>query len=112
MRRELLEKRIALERITKLIELALERSKDNTGASELLGKRYVALAKKMSSHYKVSIPERLDDLLCKKCGNAMVPGINCTVRVSRSVMIYRCRCGRENRMFPKRAISDPASREA
>lgn len=98
-------KRTALTRIRTLLDLAEERALENTDASRKLAKRYVNLAKKMSTHYKVKIPKGLKSKICKSCDNFLIPGINCKVIVA-SVHGYIacvCECGNEVHVHYKEA---------
>ncbi len=97
MKNESLVKRTALSRIRRLIYMAEERTVENTASSRRLAKRYVGLAEKISTHYKVKIPNALKMRICKKCGNFLVPGINCKVRLAsvHGYVVYACECGNE-----------------
>jgi ribonuclease P protein subunit RPR2 len=98
-------KEIAKDRVEKLLKLAEERALENTEASIKLSKRYVELARKISMHYKVGIPKKLKNRICKKCNNFLIPGINCSVRLasSKRFLIYKCECGAEKHIFYKNA---------
>jgi len=92
-KRELVGK-IALERIGILFDKAENMIKED----ELLSKKYVVTLRKISSHYKVTIPKKLKDRICTRCNLVLVPGLNCKVRVvsSHKYVAYRCNsCGRE-----------------
>jgi ribonuclease P protein subunit RPR2 len=97
MKNESLVKRTALFRIRRLLAIAEERTAENTSDSRRLAKRYAGIAKSISTHYKVKIPRALDAKVCKKCGNFLVPGINCRVRLASShgYVAYACECGNE-----------------
>ncbi len=96
-------KEIAKDRVEKLLKFAEERALENTEASKKLSKRYVQLARKISMHYKVSIPKELKNRICKKCNNFLIPGINCSVRLasSKRFLVYKCECGAEKHIFYK-----------
>lgn len=88
-------KKMALERIVILFDNA-ERVVKSDGA---LSKKYVAVLRKISSHYKVTIPKKLRDHICSRCGIILVPGLNCQVRVvsAHRYVAYKCNsCGRES----------------
>ncbi|MEM3571984.1 MAG: ribonuclease P protein component 4 [Candidatus Bathyarchaeia archaeon] len=71
------EQEIAKERMSILFRLANEVFHEN----KLLAKRYLDLAKRISMRSKVRIPKEYKIFICKSCGNLLVPGINCRVRV-------------------------------
>lgn len=105
-------RRIALGRIGRLAALAEARTADKTPESTKLAKRYVSLARRLGTHYKVSLPAELRNKICKKCGNFLVPGINCSVRLASShgYAAYVCECGEEKHVFYKRRGSFGATR--
>lgn len=101
-RDEKLEKQIAGERIERLFKLAEERTRLGTERSDKLSKRYIGLARRISSHYKVKMPKKIRDGICKKCNSVLIPGINAKVRKSsHGYMAYKCNCGAEKRVFLK-----------
>ncbi len=100
MHDEKLVKEIASERISRLLTLAKELSlspKPDPG----LERKYVRLARKISAHYKVSMPAESRKEFCKACNSLLIPGRNCTVRLvsSHGYVVYRCVCGHENKFF-------------
>ncbi|MDE1822849.1 MAG: hypothetical protein KGI00_00295 [Candidatus Micrarchaeota archaeon] len=97
---KLIEK-IASERIERLFELSTERFHENSGESRALGKRYVRLMRLISSHYNVKLNRTIKERICKKCGNLLIPGVTCTVRIlaKRGYSIYRCECGSQSRIY-------------
>lgn len=97
MKNESLVRRTALFRIGKLIRMAEARTVENTGPSRKLARRYVLLAERISTHYKVKIPKALKSKICKGCGNLLVPGVNCRVRLASAhgYAAYACECGDE-----------------
>ncbi|MFP3215038.1 MAG: ribonuclease P protein component 4 [Candidatus Micrarchaeota archaeon] len=101
--KEKIVKKIANERIEKLLELAEQRTRENNELSRKLAKRYVKLARDISMHYKVSIPKEKKQMICKKCNNFLIPGINCSVRIasSKKYVVYKCECGAEKHIFYK-----------
>lgn len=96
-------KEIAIQRIITLFRLARERTKEDTKKSKELAKRYVKIAKNLSTHYKVKIPQEIKNAICKKCSNVLIPGLNCKVRLasSKKYIIYLCSCGEEKHIFYK-----------
>ncbi len=98
MRDEKIIKEIASERITRLIELS-EKTYLSKNPDPILCKRYVALAREIGSHYKIRIPRSEKLKFCKKCDSVLIPGRNCTVRLSKASAIYKCDCGNETRFF-------------
>lgn len=92
-------KEIAAERMERLIEMA--RSREITGGAQEFRKRYVGIARAIGRHYKVRMPKRLKDTICKGCGDVLIPGETCTVRLSSSkgYIVYKCACGTERHIF-------------
>ncbi len=91
-----LEIQIALERINRLLRLASDMLIKNEAGedSARLSKRYVGMARKIGSHYKVGIPSSLKRVFCRKCNTVLVPGLNCRVRISSTgYAVYKCGCG-------------------
>jgi ribonuclease P protein subunit RPR2 len=82
---------LILERIGKLMALAEKNQRNNLARA----KRYVVLAKKMSTRYRVRMPERFKKRICKVCSRYWIPGYNVTVRLKRRnrTVEYRCECG-------------------
>jgi ribonuclease P protein subunit RPR2 len=100
---EELVKRVAVERIERLFELAKERTEMKDKASKDLAKRYIRIAKAISSRYKVSMPSSVKNFICKRCSSVLIPGFNCTVRLasSKRYIVYKCECGEEKHVFYK-----------
>lgn len=96
--------KIASERMQMLLAYAEAKTIEKSASSKKLAGRYVSLAKKISSHYKVSMPRELKYRICRKCGNFLVPGLNCSVRVASShgYVAYVCECGEERHVFYKK----------
>ena len=96
-------KEIATWRMQRLFSLASERTKKNGSDSERLAKRYVNIAKEISSHYKVKMPKEIKNAICSNCSNVLVPGLNCRVRLasSKRYVAYVCECGEEKHIFYK-----------
>jgi len=87
-------KKIAIERIAILFDNAEVNADVNVG----LSKRYIITLRKISSHYKVTIPRRMKDRICTNCNAVLMPGLNCKIRVvsSHRYVAYKCNsCGRE-----------------
>ena len=81
----------ALKRIKKLFEMAKGGSRS---------KRYVDLAKKISTRTRTRIPKDLKRQVCKGCGALLVPGKGATVRTGKSTQKIKCNeCGK-TRIFP------------
>ncbi|MEM3369441.1 MAG: hypothetical protein QXF07_02030 [Candidatus Micrarchaeia archaeon] len=82
---------LVLERIEWLLELAEKYAK----TKEERTKRYVSLARKLSSRYRVAIPKRFKKRICKICNIIWIPGYNVKIKLnkrSKSVE-YVCSCG-------------------
>src|SRR5438270_4630174 len=63
---------------------------------EKLSRRYVDLARKISSRTKVRIPRESKMYLCKGCGLALVPGHNAKIRLhahTTGIVISCLSCG-------------------
>ncbi|MGC8567860.1 MAG: ribonuclease P protein component 4 [Candidatus Micrarchaeia archaeon] len=85
---------IAKERIETLFKLAIE----ELGKDDSLSKRYIHIMKRISEHYKVSLPKEIKNNVCKKCGMPLLPGYNANVRIAsnKHYIVYKCReCGNE-----------------
>ncbi len=64
-----------------------------------LGKRYVFLARKLSSKAKVRIPRELKRKFCKHCNLYFIAGTNYTVRTTGKTITYTCKsCGNWTRI--------------
>ena len=83
---------VAEERIAALLRMAEERTKEKDRSS-FLAKRYVQIARQIGKHYKIPMPVESKGRICKKCNSFLVPGINCSVRISGKSAIYKCNCG-------------------
>jgi ribonuclease P protein subunit RPR2 len=62
-------------------QILLDQAKKMALTNENLSRRYVSLARKISSRTKVRIPRESKMYLCKGCGLALVPGHNAKVRL-------------------------------
>ncbi len=83
---------LAGERIKVLLNLA----KSEIDPYSDFATSYVKLARKIGSHYKISIDNSIP--YCKNCNCVLVPGKNASVRVasSKKFVVYKCeRCGAE-----------------
>lgn len=69
--------RIAQERIELLYKFAFEAFRTNPS----LAKRYVEIAKRIGMRCRVRVPRELKRCTCKGCGNLLIPGTSCRVRV-------------------------------
>ena len=109
MKKPTIVEKMATDRMRRLLGMAEERAKEGTAASITLEKRYVAIARRISMHYKVRVPDGLKHRICKKCGSFLVPGVNCKVRLSSShgYLAYLCECGAETHSFYKQARTRP-----
>ncbi len=80
-------KRIALQRVHRLFELAeaaaLEHKLDRAD-------RYVYLARRLCMRYVVPMPVEYKRRFCKHCYRYMLPGVTCRVRISRNRYITQC----------------------
>lgn len=96
-------KKIALERMERLFELADEMERKDGEEERRLAKRYTALLKKISMHYKVTMPKAIKNRICSKCGSILIPGFNCTVQIasSKGYVVYTCKCGEEKHILYK-----------
>jgi len=87
---------LAEKRILKLLKMAEENVKTHPQRT----KRYVELARKISSKYNVRITRELKRKICKKCNAFLIPGFNCKVRADRKTkcITYIClECGERKR---------------
>ncbi len=85
-------RQIVYERIGILLPLAHSALKKG---DEKHAKRYVSLARKLSTRYNCRLSPKERAMFCKKCGFPSVPGKNVTVRLrSRTRRAeYACSCG-------------------
>jgi len=83
---------IARERMDRLAELAAAE------ADASLARRYVRMARKISTRHRVRLPWRLRRFACRGCNAYLVPGRNCRVRLkNRRVTVTCLECGRVRR---------------
>lgn len=99
MKEEKLQKEMALERIGRLFDLAYAKTEAPDVESRLLARKYMNIARRISLHYKIRLPEEIKNKICKRCNSVLIPGITCAVRVNKSFVLYKCNCGRESRIF-------------
>ncbi len=104
MKNDLLIDKTALNRMMVLLALAEKRTLEKTSESKKLARRYASLARSISSHYKVSMPIELRRRICRNCGNFLIPGVNCSVKVVsvHGYLAYTCECGEERHIFYKK----------
>lgn len=92
MKKETSRQRLAVRRINELFIQA--------GLRPAFAKRYVALARRMSSRHKAPIPALWKRRFCKACSAFLVPGRNCSVRTRMKRLVISClECGAVRR-FP------------
>lgn len=85
---------IAGERIRILFSLAA----DAMAIDRDLAKKYVKSMRYISSHYKVQLPKKIKNGICRHCDEVLVPGINATTRIasSKGYIVTKCnKCGKE-----------------
>jgi len=72
-------KRIALQRIHKLFNLAKETIREDPE----LAQRYVQIARRIAMKAQLRLPRKYRHLVCRKCKSFILPGVNCRVRIQR-----------------------------
>ena len=79
------------ERIGQLMDLAEKNQKERPERAV----RYVGLARRLATRYRVRMPERFKRRICRICNRYWIPGYNVSVRLRRrdKVVEYRCVCG-------------------
>ena len=90
---------------TERFQILLDQAKQMARKDEKLSRRYVSLARKISSRTKVRIPRESKMYLCKGCGLALVPGYNAKIRLhahTTGIVISCLSCGAVKR-YPVRA---------
>lgn len=91
-------RKIALERIYRLFELA----STMFSKEPALADRYVALARKIQTRFKVRMPRELKGRFCKKCGAFWAPGKTVRIRTREGKVVYFClRCKSYRRIQTK-----------
>ncbi len=81
---------------TERFQILLDQAKSMALTDEKLSRRYVSLARKISSRTKVRIPRESKMYLCKGCGLALVPGHNAKIRLhahTTGIVISCLSCG-------------------
>ena len=81
---------------TERFQILLDQAKSMALTDEKLSRRYVSLARKISSRTKVRIPRASKMYLCKGCGLALVPGHNAKIRLhahTTGIVISCLSCG-------------------
>lgn len=77
-------------------QILLDQAKQMAWKDEKLSRRYVNLARKISSRTKVRIPKESKMYLCKGCGLALIPGHNAKMRLhahTTGIVITCLSCG-------------------
>ncbi len=75
-------KKIGLERIEILMKMCKVYPKN--------AKRYTYLAKKLSEKIGLPIPKEHKKWICKNCGEYLIPGKNCIVRINNNMRYITC----------------------
>jgi len=79
-----------IDRLLALSEKAVREGRDDRA------RRYIEIARGISGKTRVKMPK--DRRFCKNCLLPMVPGVNCTVRLSNHKVCVRCdACGEVRR---------------
>ena len=90
-------RKIALERINKLLRLA----ELTFSFSQDLANRYVKLALRLAMRCNVKLPIEWRRRICPSCGTILKPGINCRIRIRNNrfphVVITCLNCGEKMR---------------
>jgi len=90
---------IALDRIKKLFSEAELSFKEHPE----LSKRYVVLARKLSTRYKVKFTKEQKKLFCKNCDAYLKTGINSRTRLEHGKIVQTClECKHVKRMVYKK----------
>lgn len=83
-------KRLALERINRLFQLA----RDNVKTHPERSRRYVGLATTIAKRYTVRLDSKTKRSFCKNCNTPLVPGLTEVVRTSKGRVWHICTfCG-------------------
>lgn len=90
------QQKIALERAKILFSEARDAFKEDPGLSD----RYVDRARKIAMKYKVKLPSSLKKQFCTHCHRFLMPGSNCTVRLTSQKVVYYCKSCRHYMRFP------------
>lgn len=88
-------RKIALERIERLLDLAEELHESDPQLAE----RYVRLAWKIKTKYTIRLSRDLKRRFCKKCFSIWIPGKTVRIRIKRGTITWTClSCGRKYRI--------------
>ena len=94
-------KQVALQRVHILFNLAKECIKEDPA----LAQRYVHLARKIAMSTRLHLPREYRHLICRKCKNFIMPGVNCRVRIQKTrsphIVVTCFNCGECSRIFLK-----------
>jgi ribonuclease P protein subunit RPR2 len=83
-------KKIAGERVERLLSLAEEVAKEDPKLSD----RYVALAWRIKTKYNLRLPRSLKLRFCRRCLSYWKPGETSRVRIREGILTITCmRCG-------------------
>lgn len=88
--------KIALERIYRLFELAEEELEVHPERS----KRYIELARKISTRNRARIPQELKTKFCKKCNSFLKEGKNCKIEKNKFWTVKCLACKFERKIRP------------
>jgi len=89
------DKKIARERVERLLELAHETLREDPN----LSKRHVALAWRIKTKFNLRLPRELKLKFCRKCLSYWLPGKTCRVRTRQKIITITClECGRVYRL--------------
>jgi len=112
------ERAIALRRIRRLFQLALEVVREEPELAD----RYVEIARRIAMRARVRMPREFKRLICKGCKRFIVPGLTCRVRLQPRrephIAITCLRCGHVFRMPIKgrkdrgRLLAEKAAKKA
>ena len=86
MNKPISHQRIALERIDKLFFQADSNFKERPE----LSKRYVEMARRLSTKYKVKFTTEQKRMSCKKCNAYLKNGVNSRVRLEHGKLVQTC----------------------
>jgi len=86
---------IGAERIDKLLTMSEEAARNGR---QDRARRYIDIAMGVSGKTRVRMPK--ERRFCKNCHLPMVPGVNCTVRLSNHKVCIRCDACGEVRRIP------------
>jgi len=91
--------RIALERMYRLMDLALDEWKTHPKRST----DYLKLMKRIGMRNKVKIPTELKKLHCKKCFSLLLESKDKEIRIKEKILLIKCKnCGTIKKVFPKK----------